>query len=219
MDSILLGVGRIPNVEGLDLDAAGVAYQRTGVTVNDFLRTSNRRIFAAGDICLPYKFTHTADAAARAVIQNAFFPFAGRKRISRLTIPWVTYTDPEIAHTGLNERMAAERGIDIDTYTVHMAEVDRALAEGETEGFLKVHTRKGKSTIVGATMVSRHAAETISELTLAIPAGVGLGALASVIHPYPTQAEAVRKAADAYNRTHLTPFTARLMRRYFAWRR
>ncbi len=219
VDAILVGAGRAPNVEGLGLEAAGVGYDRHGVTVDDHLRTSNPRIYAAGDICLPYKFTHTADAVARGVIQNAFFPFAGRKRVSRLVIPWCTYTDPEIAHVGLNERMAAEEGVAIDTYTIPMSDVDRALAEGETEGFLKVHTKRGKDAIVGATLVSRHAGETISELTLAIVAGVGLGALASVIHPYPTQAEAIRKAADAYNRTRLTPRAAKLMRAYFRWRR
>ncbi len=211
-DAILVGVGRAPNVEGLGLGDAGVAYGPEGVRVDDHLRTSNRRIFAAGDVCLPFKFTHTADAAARAVIQNAFFGFAGRKRVSRMVVPWCTYTDPEIAHVGLNERMATEAGVAIDTYLVPMDEVDRALAEGDSDGFLKVHTRRGKDTIVGATLVSRHAGETLSELTLAMEAGVGLGRLASVIHPYPTQAEAIRKAADAFNRTRLTPRSARLLR-------
>jgi len=219
VDAILVGAGRAPNVEGLGLDAAGVEYGRHGVTVDDFLRTSNRRVFAAGDICSPTKFTHTADFQARAVIQNAFFPFAGRKRVSRLTIPWTTYTDPEIAHVGLYERDAVARGIEVDTYTVPMAEVDRAIAEGETEGFVRIHTRKGKDTIVGATVVARHAGEMISEITTAMVGGMGLGTLASVIHPYPTQAEAIRKAGDAYNRTRLTPTAAKLFRRYFAWRR
>jgi pyruvate/2-oxoglutarate dehydrogenase complex dihydrolipoamide dehydrogenase (E3) component len=218
-DAVLVGAGRAPNVEGLELEAAGVRYGRDGIEVDDFLQTSNPRVFAAGDICSSYKFTHTADAAARAVIQNAFFRLAGRKRVSRLAIPWCTYTDPEVAHVGLNEGMAAARGIEIDTYTVPTSEVDRAITDGETEGFLKVHTSKGGDAILGATLVSRHAGETISELTLAMVAKVGLGKLASVIHPYPTQAEAIRKAADAYNRTRLTPRAARLMRAYFAFRR
>lgn len=218
-DAILVGVGRAPNVEGLGLETARIAFDRGGIGVDDFLRTSNRRIFAAGDVCLPFKFTHTADIAARAVIQNAFFSFVGRKRFSRQVIPWCTYTDPEIAHVGLNERMAAQEGVAIDSYSVRMDDVDRALAEGETEGFLKVHTKKGSDTIVGATLVSRHAGESISELTLAMVAGVGLGKIAGVIHPYPTQAEAIHKAADAYNRTRLTPLAAKLFRWLFTIRR
>jgi pyruvate/2-oxoglutarate dehydrogenase complex dihydrolipoamide dehydrogenase (E3) component len=218
-DAILVGVGRAPNVEGLALEAAGVRYGRHGVEVNDFLQTSNRRIYAAGDICSPYKFTHAADFMARAVVQNAFFGFAGKKRASRLTIPWCTYTDPEIAHVGLYEREAAAKRIEVRTFVVEMADVDRAIAEGEEDGFVKVHVKKGTDEIVGATIVARHAGDMISELTTAMIGKVGLGTLASVIHPYPTQAEAIRKAGDLYNRTRLTDGRARLLRRYFAWRR
>lgn len=218
-DAILVGVGRAPNVEELGLEAAGVRYGRHGVEVNDFLQTSNPRIYAAGDICSPYKFTHAADFMARAVIQNAFFGFAGKKRASRLTIPWCTYTDPEIAHVGMYEKDAAANGIEVQTFIVSMSDVDRAIAEGETAGFVKVHVKKGSDEILGATVVARHAGEMISELTTAMVGKVGLGKLASVIHPYPTQAEAIRKAGDAYNRTRLTPRVAGLMRRYFAWRR
>jgi pyruvate/2-oxoglutarate dehydrogenase complex dihydrolipoamide dehydrogenase (E3) component len=219
VDAILIGVGRAPNVEGLGLEAAGVRYGRHGVEVDDTLRTSNSRVYAAGDVCSAYKFTHAADFMARAVIQNAFFGFAGKKRASRLTIPWCTYTDPEIAHVGLYERDAAAKGIEVQTFAVEMSDVDRAIAEGEDEGFVKVHVRKGTDEIVGATIVARHAGDMISELTTAMIGKVGLGTLASVIHPYPTQAEAVRKAGDAYNRTRLTPGRAKLLKRYFAWRR
>ncbi len=204
VDEILVGVGRVPNVEGLDLEAAGVEYDRSGVRVDDTLRTTNRRIYASGDVCLPHKFTHTADAASRAVVQNALFP-GPTKKVSRLTVPWCTYTDPEIAHVGMYPRDAEVRGIPIDTYTVEMSEVDRALAEGDDVGFVKIHTKKGSDTIVGATIVARHAGEMISEVTTAMAAGLGLGGFAGVIHPYPTQAEAIRKAADAFNRTKLTP--------------
>lgn len=218
VDAILVGVGRAPNVEGLGLEAAGVRYGRHGVQVDDFLRTSNGRIFAAGDVCSAYKFTHAADFMARTVIQNAFFAFAGKKRASRLTIPWCTYTDPEIAHVGLYERDAAAKGIEVQTFAVAMADVDRAIAEGEDEGFVKVHVKKATDEIVGATIVARHAGDMISELTTAMIGKVGLGTLASVIHPYPTQAEAIRKVGDAYNRTRLTPGRAKLLKRYFAWR-
>lgn len=218
-DAILVGVGRAPNVEGLSLEAAGVLYGRHGVEVNDFLQTANPKVYAAGDVCSPYKFTHAADFMARAVVQNAFFGFAGRKRVSRLTIPWCTYTDPEIAHVGMYEHDAAAKGIEVQTFMVPMADVDRAVAEGEEEGFVKVHVKKGAATIVGATVVARHAGDMISELTTAMVGGVGLGTLASVIHPYPTQAEAIRKVGDAFNRTRLTPGRAKLLKRYFAWRR
>ncbi|MFZ5785008.1 MAG: FAD-dependent oxidoreductase, partial [Acidobacteriota bacterium] len=202
-----------------DPEAAGVRYGKNGVEVDDTLRTANPRVYAAGDVCSATKFTHTADFMARAVIQNAFFGFAGRKRASRLTIPWCTYTDPEIAHVGMYERDAAAGAIDVATFTVRMADVDRAIAEGETEGFVRIHVRKGTDEILGATVVARHAGDMISEITTAMAGKVGLGRLASVIHPYPTQAEAIRKAGDLYNRTRLTAGRARLLRRYFAWRR
>jgi pyruvate/2-oxoglutarate dehydrogenase complex dihydrolipoamide dehydrogenase (E3) component len=214
VDEILLAVGRTPNVDGLNLEAAGVAYDRAGVRVDDFLRTTNRRIFASGDVCLPYKFTHTAEAASRAVVQNALFP-GPRKRVSQFIIPWCTYTDPEIAHVGLYPHQASAEGIEINTYEVAMSEVDRAVAEGDEEGFLKVHVKKGTDTILGATIVARHAGEMISEITTAMTARLGLGAFAGIIHPYPTRTEVIRKAADAYNRTRLTPRVSRLLAWWF----
>ncbi len=218
VDSILVAVGRKPNVEGLGLEAAGVEVGPGGITVDDHLRTSNRRIFASGDVCLSHKFTHAADAASRAVLQNALFP-GPKKRISRLVIPRCTYTDPEIAHVGLSEPEAKSRGIEIDTITIPMSDVDRAVADGDDEGFLRIHLKRGADTIVGATIVSRHAGDLISEVTTAMVSGIGLGSFAGVIHPYPTHAEAIRKAADAYNRTKLTPFTAKLLERWFSWTR
>jgi pyruvate/2-oxoglutarate dehydrogenase complex dihydrolipoamide dehydrogenase (E3) component len=218
VDEILVGVGRTPNVEGLDLEAAGVAFDRSGVNVDDFLRTTNRRIFASGDICLPHKFTHMADAASRAVIQNALFP-GPKKRISKLVIPWCTYTDPEIAHVGLSAEQAEDQGLAVDTHRVDMADVDRAIAEGETEGFLKVFCKKGTDTIIGATIVGGHAGEMISEITTGMVAGMGLGSFSGVIHPYPTRAEVIRKAADGYNRTKLTPTVSRLLERWFRFLR
>ncbi len=218
VDEILVGVGRTPNVEGLDLEAAGVAYDGSGVEVDDFLRTTNRRVFASGDVCLPYKFTHTADAASRAVIQNALFP-GPKKRFSRLIIPWCTYTDPEIAHVGLKPEEARDQGFAVATHRVDMADVDRAIAEGETNGFLKIHCKKGTDTIVGATIVARHAGELISEITAAMVCGRGLGSFSGVIHPYPTRAEAIRKAGDEYNRSRLTPTVRRLLEGWFRFLR
>jgi len=216
VDAILTGTGRVPNVEGLDLEAAGVDYDaEDGVRVNDFLQTSNRRIYAAGDACLEHKFTHTADASARIVVQNALF--LGRQRLSTLTIPWCTYTDPEIAHVGLYVRQARERKIPVKTFTIPMHDVDRAIADDEAAGFVKIHVKEGTDRILGATIVARHAGEMINEITLAMVAGIGLGTLARVIHAYPTQAEAIKKAADAYNRTRLTPTIQWLLRRWVTW--
>jgi len=217
-DEILVGAGRRPNVEGLNLETAGVAYDpRKGVLVNDQLQTSNRRIYAAGDICLKYQFTHTADATARIVIQNALF--LGRKKLSALTIPWCTYTAPEIAHVGLYETDATERGIATTTYKVPFNDVDRAILEGDEAGFVKILVKQGGDEILGATIVARHAGEMISEISVAMAGKLGLGSLASVIHPYPTQAEAIRKAGDAYNRTRLTPFVQKLFKRWLSWTR
>jgi pyruvate/2-oxoglutarate dehydrogenase complex dihydrolipoamide dehydrogenase (E3) component/uncharacterized membrane protein YdjX (TVP38/TMEM64 family) len=217
-DQILVGVGRVPNVEGLNLETAGVQYDSLrGVVVNDQLRTSNPNIYAAGDICMNYKFTHMADAAARIVIQNSLFK--GSKRLSALTVPWCTYTDPEIAHVGLYERDCARKGIPIDTYVRPLSEVDRAITDGEEDGFVKVHVQKGKDKILGATIVAAHAGDMISEITLAMVGKLGLGTLSSVIHPYPTQVEAIKQTADAYQRTRLTPFVKRLFTKWLAWTR
>ncbi len=218
VDEILVTAGRAPNVEEIGLEAAGVEYDRkTGVRVNDYLQTSNPHIFAAGDVCSPLQFTHLSDAHARIVIRNALF--FGRDRASSLTIPWCIYTDPEIAHVGLGEAEAAARGVAIRTFAQEMSAVDRAVLDGETAGVAKIHVRVGTDQIVGATIVAAHAGEIISELTLAIAAGIGLGRIAGVIHPYPTQAEAIKKIADAYNRTRLTPSRKRLLTRLLAWRR
>lgn len=218
VDEILAGAGRAPNVENLGLEEAGVKYDnREGVVVNDQLQTTNRHIYAAGDVCLNYKFTHMADATARIVIQNALF--LGRKKLSALTIPWCTYTDPEVAHVGISEAEAEKLGIPVQTFLKPLSEVDRAIVDGEDEGFVKIHVKPGTDTILGATIIARHAGEMISEVTLAMVGKVGLGTLASVIHPYPTHAEAIRQIGDLYNRTRLTPFLKRLFTRFLAWRR
>jgi pyruvate/2-oxoglutarate dehydrogenase complex dihydrolipoamide dehydrogenase (E3) component len=218
VDEILAGAGRAPNVEGLNLETVGVQFDpRKGVLVNDCLQTTNPRIYAAGDVCLAWKFTHASDFSARIVIQNALF--LGRKKASALTMPWCTYTDPEIAHVGLYEREARERGAEVDTYVREFKEVDRAILDGEEDGFVKFHVRKGRDEILGATIVARHAGEMISEIGVAMAARLGLSKLASVIHPYPTQAEAIRQCGDAYNRTRLTPMVKRWMTRWLAWQR
>jgi pyruvate/2-oxoglutarate dehydrogenase complex dihydrolipoamide dehydrogenase (E3) component len=218
VDEILAGAGRAPNVEGMGLETADIRYDtQHGIAVDDHLRTTNPRVFAAGDVCSRFKFTHAADAMARLVIQNALF--FGRAKVSRLTIPWSTYTDPEIGHVGLSEREAAERGVAIDTFTQELRDVDRAILDGQAEGFVKVHVRQGTDRIVGATIVAAHAGEMISEVTLAMTAGIGLKTLARTIHPYPTQSEALKRIADAYNRTRLTPRVKSLFETWMRWQR
>ena len=218
-DALLIGIGRSPNVESLNLQSVGVSFDpRAGIQVDDKLRTSSRRIFAAGDVCSRYKFTHAADFMARIVIQNALFPGPGRKA-STLTIPWATYTSPELAHVGLTAVDAAAQGVEIDTYTQSMDGVDRAILEGEDAGFVRIHTRRGSDKIVGATIVASNAGDLISEVTLAMTHGIGLGKIASTIHPYPTQGDAIRKVGDLYNKTRLTPFVKSLFQKWLAWTR
>ncbi|MEO8057032.1 MAG: mercuric reductase [Burkholderiales bacterium] len=214
VDEILTGIGRLPALSGLGLEAAGVGYDANdGIVVDDFLRTTNRRIFAAGDVCLEHKYTDTAEASARIVVRNALC--FGRARLSALTVPWCTYTDPEIAHVGLYVRQARERGIPVKTFTVPMHDVDRAITDGEESGFVKVHVREGSDQILGATVVARHAGEMINDLSLAMVAGIGLETIARVIHAYPTQAEGIKKAAMAYAGPHARPWMTWLRRRWF----
>ena len=213
VDRLLVAVGRAPNTDGLNLEAADVQYGRHGVEVNDHLQTTNPRIFAAGDICSKYKFTHAADFQARIVIQNALFalgPF-GKKKASRLVIPWTTYTSPEVAHVGMYEHDASAAGIEIDTFVQQFSDVDRAILDGQDEGFVKVHTRKGTDKIVGATIVAENAGDMISEISVAMTGGLGLSQIGATIHPYPTQADAIRRLGDQYNKTRLTSWSKKAL--------
>ena len=206
VDQLLIAVGRTPNIEGLNLESVKVANDRKGVTVDDHLRTTNPRIFAAGDVCSKYQFTHNADFQARIVVQNALFamgPF-GRKKASRLTIPWATYTSPEIASVGMNEDDAKAAGFPVDTYVQLFSHVDRAILEGKENGLVKVLTRKGTDKILGATIVAENAGDLISEIVVAMNHNIGLGGIGNSIHPYPTIAESIRRTGDLYRRTRLT---------------
>jgi pyruvate/2-oxoglutarate dehydrogenase complex dihydrolipoamide dehydrogenase (E3) component len=218
VDEILVGAGRAPNVLGLGLEDVGIEFdEHKGVRVDDFLRTTVPGILAVGDVCMGWKFTHAADAAAKIAVQNALF--FGRRRLSALVMPWCTYTDPEIAHVGLYAFFNDTATTEIYTYKIPLAQVNRAVCDGEDEGFVKIHVKRGSDRILGATVVAAHAGEMISEITLAIVGKLGLGTLAQVIHPYPTQAEGLKAAANAYMRTKLTPTVAKLFARFLAWRR
>jgi pyruvate/2-oxoglutarate dehydrogenase complex dihydrolipoamide dehydrogenase (E3) component len=216
-DELLVGVGRAPNVEGLNLEAASVKFDDQGVKVDDQLRTDNRRIYAAGDVCAAYKFTHMADAMARIALQNALF--FGRKSASALVVPWCTYTQPEVAHVGLYEKEARERGFNVATFTLPLTEVDRPVIDGDEEGFARVHVARRSGRILGASLVARHAGEMIAEMSLAITTGRTLGTISKTIHPYPTEGEIWKRLADEWNRSRLTPRLQRLFGRYLRLRR
>lgn len=201
-DAVLVAAGRSVDLAGLNLEAAGIRATPDGVAVNDRLQTTNPRVFAAGDVATPYKFTHAADAMARIVVQNALF--YGRRGASALVIPWCTYTMPEVARVG---------AIDAPAVTIPLADVDRAILDESADGFVRVHHERGR--IRGCTIVAPHAGETIGHVAHVMRHGGTLGDLAADIFPYPTFGEALRKAGDAYRRALLTPAAKWLLARYF----
>ncbi len=216
VDQILVAVGRSPNIEGLHLEIAGIEYDRSAIKVDDYLQTSNKSVFAAGDVCMARKFTHAADAAARMAIENALF--FKSKKLSSLIIPWCTYTAPEIAQVGIVERDLDRASMDEQVFRVNLDQVDRAVTDGVTDGFIKVITEKGSDRILGATIVAENAGDLISQIAVAMKAGIGLKTVSGCIFPYPTQAELIKKAADAYNRSRLTPFIQKIFEKWLAWR-
>ncbi|MGH9770933.1 MAG: mercuric reductase [Candidatus Acidiferrales bacterium] len=216
-EEILLATGRRPHLDGLGLETAGVATEKGHVRVDDHLRTSNSNIYAAGDVCSVYKFTHAAEAMARIALQNALF--FGRKRVSDLVIPWCTYIAPEVAHVGITFTEAEKRKSEIDTFTKELTETDRAILDGETEGFVRIHVEKRTGRLLGVTIVGAHAGESIGEAVLAMRQHLKVGDLSGVIHPYPTQAEALKRAADLPLRSRLSPRIRRIFEKYFAFRR
>jgi len=216
----LVGTGRAPNVDELGLENVDIDYDKeSGIKVNDRLQTTNPKIYAAGDICFPFKFTHTADAMAQIVVQNALFPHPfglGYASTNSLIIPWATYTEPEIAHVGMYESEAKDKDIKIDTFTFKLDEVDRAILDGEDDGFARVHVKKGTDKILGATIVAAHAGDMISEFTLAMKGRLGLNTIASTIHPYPTQAEVIKKVANSWRKTTFTKGKKTFLSKFFS---
>jgi pyruvate/2-oxoglutarate dehydrogenase complex dihydrolipoamide dehydrogenase (E3) component len=222
VDEILVGVGRIPNVERIGLETAGISYDKNGIKVNAQLQSTNPKVFAAGDVCSRYKFTHAADAMAQIVIQNALFPHPlglGCASIESLNMPWCTFTEPEIAHVGMYERDAKEKGIEVETYTYKLDEVDRAILDGEDEGFARVHIKKGTDKILGATIVAAHAGDLIGEFSVAMKAGAGAKTIAGTIHPYPTQAEVSKKVVNLWRKAHFSQSTKNILSKLFEWMR
>lgn len=191
-DQVLVAVGRKPNVESLGLDAAGVKYDSRGITVDRRMRTAQKHIFACGDVCGPYPFTHMAEYQAGIVISNAVFRFP--KKTDYRVVPWVTYTDPELARVGLTEQQACEQGIEPIVLRFEFKDIDRALTEGSTQGLTKLITHKGK--ILGASILGPHAGELIHELVLAMQTGARIGDISATIHAYPTLAQVHRRTVN-----------------------
>ncbi len=216
-DEILVAAGRVPNVELLDLPVAGVEFGTHGVQVSDYLQTTNPSIFAAGDVCSTERYTHAAYAMARIVIRNALFH--GRQRFSRVVIPRTTFTDPEVAHVGLTSAEATRRGMLIDTYRVNLWDVDRAILDGRTEGFVAIHTLRGKGKVIGGTIVAPHAGEMIGQLTMLMQEKRSLAALGRTVHVYPTLSEAFTRIALEYERSRLKPPLRRLVKKWLDWQR
>jgi pyruvate/2-oxoglutarate dehydrogenase complex dihydrolipoamide dehydrogenase (E3) component len=213
-DVLLVAVGRTPNFRSLDLESVGVNVNERGVSVNGYLQTSQRHIYAVGDVIGPFLFTHMADAQARVIVRNIVVPFQFlRQKMDYSVVPWCTYVDPEIAHVGLGEKEARHKNVDYDLFVVPLEDVDRAVVESEDAGFAKILTAKGSDKILGATIVAPRAGDLLHEFVLAMKAGIGLGTIASTIHAYPTFAELARKAGDKYNKTRLTPRAKRI----FTW--
>jgi len=217
-EALLVATGRRPNVENIGLEEAGVAFGRRGVTVDATLTTSQPHIFACGDVAGPYQFTHSADYQARIVVRNILIPWF-KAKADYTWVPWVTYTDPEVAHCGLTEEVATERGVPFDVYRYDWDDLDRAITDSETTGFIKVLVKKGRDEILGATVVGVHGGEVMHEVLVAAKHGIGLGKLSSTIHAYPTLSSSVQRVADAFQKTRLTPTASGLFKWLYKTRR
>jgi len=210
-DALLVAAGRRPNVTGMGLELAKVDYcTKKGLLVNDKLQTTNPRIFGVGDCCSQFKFTHAADFMARTVIRNALF--FGKGKMSDLLIPYATFTSPEIASVGLYGRDLKEKGIEYRVFEKHFKDNDRALCDDATEGFVRFRVDAKTDTILGCSIVGEGAGNMIGEVTLAMESQTGMGAMANVIHPYPTTSEVIRQSGDVYNKTKLTTTVKTLLR-------
>eukprot|EP00533_Pseudo-nitzschia_delicatissima_P008001 CAMPEP_0116087272 /NCGR_PEP_ID=MMETSP0327-20121206/5279_1 /TAXON_ID=44447 /ORGANISM="Pseudo-nitzschia delicatissima, Strain B596" /LENGTH=681 /DNA_ID=CAMNT_0003578337 /DNA_START=68 /DNA_END=2113 /DNA_ORIENTATION=- len=210
-DALLVAAGRRPNVTGMDLELAKVEYDtKRGLFVNDKLQTTNPQVYGVGDCASQFKFTHAADFMARTVIRNALF--FGKGKMSDLLIPYATFTSPEIASVGLYGHDLEELGIEYRVFEKHFKDNDRAICDDATEGFIRFRVDAKTDAILGCSIVGEGAGNMIGEVTLAMESGTGMGAMANVIHPYPTTSEVVRQAGDVYNKTKLTNTVKSLLR-------
>jgi pyruvate/2-oxoglutarate dehydrogenase complex dihydrolipoamide dehydrogenase (E3) component len=213
-DEVFVATGRRANTEGLGLEEIGVELDRGAVRVDGTLRSSVKGIWAAGDVTGGLQFTHVADYQAKLVLRNAIFPFARKADYS--AVPWVTYTDPEVARVGLTEEEARVRHGDVTTHRYDFADLDRAIVDGEATGFVKIVTRpSGK--ILGATVVASGAGNLIVPLVLAMRRGIRLPQLSQIVYPYPTMVEGVKRAADSYYREKFAGRSGAFLRKVVRW--
>lgn len=217
-DALIVAIGRKARLTGFGLETIGVDTART-VTTDEFLATKFPNIFAAGDVAGPYQFTHTASHQAWYASVNALFGQFRKFKADYRVIPAVTFLDPEVARVGINEREAAEQGIAVEVTRYELDDLDRAIAESETHGFVKVLTPPGKDTVLGVTIVGSHAGELLAEYVLAMKYGIGLNKILGTIHSYPTMAEANKFAAGNWKRAHKPEGVLKWVERYHAWRR
>jgi pyruvate/2-oxoglutarate dehydrogenase complex dihydrolipoamide dehydrogenase (E3) component len=219
-DQILVAVGRRPNTTSFGLEELGVRISERGTIDTDpFLRTNFPNIFCAGDVAGPYQFTHTAGHQAWYAAVNALFGDFKKFRVDYRVIPWATFTDPEVARVGLNETEARQQKIDHEVTVFQLAELDRAIAESETHGWIKIITPPGKDKILGVTIVGSHAGDLIAEYILAMKHGLGLNKILGTIHPYPTLAEANKMAAGEWKKAHVPEKLLVWIEKLHAWRR
>ena len=217
-DQLICAVGRVARLEGYGLEELGIPTQRT-VDTNDYLQTIYPNIYAAGDVAGPYQFTHVAAHQAWYAAVNALFGDFKLFKADYSVIPWTTFIDPEVARVGLNEQEAKEKGIAVEVTRYGMDDLDRAIADSEAHGFVKVLTVPGKDTILGVTIVGTHAGDLLAEYVLAMRHGLGLNKILSTIHTYPTLAEANKYAAGEWKRAHQPKRVLEWVRRYHDWKR
>ena len=219
-DLLLVAVGRVPNTAGYGLETLGIdTTPRRTIDTNEYLETLYPNIYACGDVAGPFQFTHTASHQAWHAAVNALFGGVRRVRVDYAVIPRATFTDPEVARVGLNESEARAQDVPYEVTTYRLDELDRAIADGTTEGFVTVLTVPGRDRILGVTIVGPHAGELIAEFVLAMRHGLGLKKILGTIHAYPTLAEANRHAAGAWRRAHVSPHALRWLERYHRWMR
>ncbi len=217
-DRILLALGRKARLSGYGLEELGIEADRT-IVADDFLRTKYPNIYVAGDVAGPYQFTHTASHMAWYAAVNALFGQFKRFRVDYSVVPWATFTDPEVAHVGHNETSAREAGVEYEVTTYGIDDLDRAIADSEAHGMVKVLTVPGKDKILGVTIVGEHAAELLAEYTLAMRHGLGLNKIMGTIHVYPTLSEANKYAAGQWKNAHKPEGVLRWVERFHDWRR
>ena len=219
-DQVLVTVGRRANTENMGLEDLGITTRNNGTIETDkYMRSSVKNIYACGDVAGPYQFTHTAAHQAWYASVNALFGMVRKFAVDYSVIPWATFIDPEVAHVGLSELDAKEKGIEYEVTRYGIDDLDRAITEGEAHGFVKVLTAPGKDKILGVTIVGHHAAELLSEFVLAMKYGIGLNKILGTIHLYPGYAEANKYAAGQWKRAHQPERLLTWVRRFHVWRR